>query len=115
MSVRCYSDQLLFFAPYYQSTPLCLKVRGGWWVGWVAHVIFVSAQGPNPSFFLFIQLLFDLGACWDQDLDQGLTIIIVVVMLIICIDFLSSISSQGAKFTGDRHTENNFWGIPCQF
>ena len=40
----------------------------------VAHVILVSAQGPNPSFFLFIQLLFDLGACWDQDLDQGLTI-----------------------------------------
>ena len=33
-----------------------------------------SAQGPHPSFFLFIQLLFDLGACWDQDLDQGLTI-----------------------------------------
>ena len=40
----------------------------------MAHVIFESAQGPNPSFFLFIRLLFDLGACWDQDLDQGLTI-----------------------------------------
>ena len=39
-----------------------------------AHVILESAQGPNPSFFLFIQLLFDLEACWDQDLDQGLTI-----------------------------------------
>ena len=38
-----------------------------------AHVIFVTAQGPNPSFFLFIRLLFDLGAFWDQDLDQGLT------------------------------------------
>ena len=25
---------------------------GGWGgVGWVAHVILVSAQGPNPSFF----------------------------------------------------------------
>ena len=44
------------------------------WGGWVAHVIMESAQGPNPSFFLFIRLLFDLGACWDQDLDQGLTI-----------------------------------------
>ena len=33
-------------------------------------VIFESAQGPNPSLFLFIRL----GACWDQDLDQGLTI-----------------------------------------
>ena len=33
-----------------------------------------SAQGPNPSFILFIQLLFDLGVCWDQDLEQGLPI-----------------------------------------
>ena len=49
------------------------------WVGWVAHVILVSAQGPNPSFFFFGGLLFDLGACWDKgldsDLDQGLTIV----------------------------------------
>ena len=36
-------------------------------------VILESAQGPNPSIFLFFRLLFDLGACWDQDLDQGLT------------------------------------------
>ena len=48
-------------------------------VGWVAHVILVSAQGPNPSFFLFWgDFYFDLGACWDKgldsDLDQGLTI-----------------------------------------
>ena len=49
----------------------CLKVVGGWVV---AHVILVSAQGQNPSFILFIRILFDLGACWDQDLDQGLTI-----------------------------------------
>ena len=45
----------------------------------VAHVILVSAQGPNPSFFSFFGgLLFDLGACLDKgldsDLDQGLTI-----------------------------------------
>ena len=51
----------------------------GGWVGWVvAHVILVSALGPNPSFFLFGGLLFNLGACWDRgpdlDLDQGLTI-----------------------------------------
>ena len=62
-----HSEQLLFFALYYQSTPSCLKVIG--WVcvgshvvmcrrpcggvgGPVAHVIIVSAQGPNPSFFL---------------------------------------------------------------
>ena len=52
--------------------------RVGGWVGWVAHVILVSAQGPNPSFFIFGGLLFDLGACLDKgldsDLDQGLTI-----------------------------------------
>ena len=46
--------------------------------GWMAHVILVSALGPNPSFFLFWGLLFNLGACWDRgpdlDLDQGLTI-----------------------------------------
>ena len=74
----------LLKALFCQSTPSWLKVRGGWSsrVCWceqsgmlVAHVIFVSAQGPNPSFFLFVQLLFNLGACWDQDLDQGLTIV----------------------------------------
>ena len=46
----------------------------------VAHVILVSAQGPNPSFFFFWGILFDLGACLDKgldsDLDQGLTIIV---------------------------------------
>ena len=47
----------------------------GWVGGVVAHVIIVSAQGPNPSFFSFLGgLLFDLGAFWDSDLDQGLTI-----------------------------------------
>ena len=48
-------------------------------VGWAAHVILVSALGPNPSFFLFWGLLFNLGICWDRgldsDLDQGLTIV----------------------------------------
>ena len=41
-----YSEQLLFFALYYQSTPSCLKVRGGvgWGGGVVAHGIIVSAQ-----------------------------------------------------------------------
>ena len=36
-----HSEQMLFCALFYQSTPSCLKVMGG-------------AQGPNPSFFLFI-------------------------------------------------------------
>ena len=40
----------------------------------VAHVIIVSALGPNPSFFLFWGTFFYLGVCWDLDLDQGLTI-----------------------------------------
>ena len=46
----------------------------------MAHVILVSAQGPNPSFFSFGGLLLNLGACLDKgldsDLDQGLTIIL---------------------------------------
>ena len=44
----------------------------------VAHVILVSAQGPNPSFFFFWETFIQLGACWDKgldlDFDQGLTI-----------------------------------------
>ena len=41
----------------------------------MAHVILVSAQGPNPFFPFFEGLSFDLGDCWDTglDLDQGLT------------------------------------------
>ena len=46
-----------------------LKICGPW----VAHVIMESAQGPNPFFSFFGGLLFNLGAYWDQDLDQGLT------------------------------------------
>ena len=41
-----HSEQLLFSALFYQSTPSYLKARGR--VGWVAHVILVSALGPNP-------------------------------------------------------------------
>ena len=62
----------------------------GGWVGWVvAHVILVSAQGPNPSFFFYWGLLLDLGACWnkglDSDLDQDLTINRLLVSTIIII------------------------------
>ena len=43
MSQGGHSEPLLLLALFYQSTPSCLKVRGG--VGWVvAHVILVSAQ-----------------------------------------------------------------------
>ena len=47
------------------------RVVGGGWV--VAHVIIVSALGPNPSFFLFWGTFIQLGGP-DLDLDQGLTI-----------------------------------------
>ena len=43
MSQGGHSEQLLFFALFYQSTPSCLKVVGG---GVVAHVIIVSSQVP---------------------------------------------------------------------
>ena len=57
-----HSEQLLFSALFYQSTPSCLKVIGGGGVGWVAHAIIVSAQGPNPSFFLFLG---DFYSTWE--------------------------------------------------
>ena len=72
-----HSEQLLFFALYYQSTPSCLKVMGGvvgWWGGGGPCDFSVSPRSKS-FFFLFTRLLFDFGACWDQDLDQGLTIL----------------------------------------
>ena len=52
----------------------------------VAHVILVSALGPNPSFSFFGGLLFNFGACWDRgldlDLDQGLTIMLSIILLV---------------------------------
>ena len=53
-------------------------------MGCLAHVILGLAQGPNPSFFLFgggtfIQIGGLLGNL-DLDLDQGLTIIIKVIL-----------------------------------
>ena len=35
----------------------------------------VSPRSKSFFFSFFGGLLFDLGACWDQDLDQGLTIL----------------------------------------
>ena len=55
-------------------------LKSYWWGGGVvvAHVILVSAKGPNPFFSFLGGLLFDLGACRDEgldsDLDKGLTI-----------------------------------------
>ena len=72
MSQGGHSEQLLFFALFYQSTPSCLKVRG--WGGGVvvAHVILVSAQGPNPSFFFFWGTFIRLGGLFGQGLGLGL-------------------------------------------
>ena len=66
-----HSEQLLFFALFYQSTPSCLKVIGGG-VGWVAHVIIVSAQGPNPSFFLFLGDFYSTWSLLGPGLGPGL-------------------------------------------
>ena len=41
-----HSEQLLFFALFYQSTPSCLKVRGGW-VGSVGGPCDFSVS-PSP-------------------------------------------------------------------
>ena len=43
MSQGGHSEPLLLLALFNLSTPSCLKVMGGG-VGWVAHVIIVSAQ-----------------------------------------------------------------------
>ena len=64
MRQRGHSEPL--FALFYQSTPSCLIVIGGV----VSHVILVSAQGLNPSFFgggNFIQL----GGLLGQGLGLG--------------------------------------------
>ena len=44
----------------------------GGWGGWVAHVILVSAQGPNPFFFLFWGTFIKLGGLFGQVLGLGL-------------------------------------------
>ena len=38
----------------------------------VAHVILVSAQGPNPSFFFFWGTFIQLGGLFGQGLGLGL-------------------------------------------
>ena len=50
-----------------------LKSYGWFGVGGVvAHVILVSAQGPNPSFFFFWGTLIRLGGLLGQGLGLGL-------------------------------------------
>ena len=44
----------------------------GWVVWVVAHVILVSAQGPNPSIFFFGGAFIQLGGLVGQGLGLGL-------------------------------------------
>ena len=73
MSQGGHSEQTLLFALFYQSTPSCLKVRGG-----VGGPFDFSVSPRSKSFFFsfFGGLLFNLGVSMDRglDLDQGLTI-----------------------------------------
>ena len=57
MSQGGHSEQLLFFALFYQSTPSCLKVGGGGVVVVVAHVIIVSAPVQRIGFLGFLDLV----------------------------------------------------------
>ena len=70
MSQGGHSEKLLLFAPFYQRTPSCLKVMG--WGEVVAHVIIVSALGPNPSFFLLWGTFIQLGGLLGLGLGPGL-------------------------------------------
>ena len=56
MGIGDHSETVLLLALFDQSTPSWIKVIGwgGGGGGVVAHVILVSALGPNPSFFPFL-------------------------------------------------------------
>ena len=79
-----HSETLLLVALFYKSTPSCLKVIGevcaGSHVvmcrrpygGVAAHVILVSALGPNPSLFLFLGDFYSIGGPFGQGQGLGL-------------------------------------------
>ena len=70
------SEQILFFALFYQRTPSCLKVGGGneqaamWWGGGPCD--YCVSPSPNNWVFGFFRLGLTLGsgfgACWDRGL-----------------------------------------------
>ena len=72
MSQEGHSEQLLFFALFYQSTPSCLKVVGG--VGGPCD--YCVSPSPKNWVFRFFRLGLTLesgfGACWDRGLGLGL-------------------------------------------
>ena len=57
-----HSEQLLFFALFYQSTPSCLKVMGG--VGWVGGPCDFSVSPWSKSFFF--SFLGDFYLTWGS-------------------------------------------------
>ena len=67
MSQGGHSEQLLFFALFYQSTPSCLKVMGG--VGWGGGPCDFSVSPWSQSFFF--PFLGDFYSTWGL-LGQGL-------------------------------------------
>ena len=70
MSQEGHSEQLLFFALFYQSTPSCLKVRGGVLVGGPCDF----SVSPSPFGLDFGTL--DFGTLDFGTLVLGLTIIL---------------------------------------
>ena len=70
MSQGGHSEQLLFFALFYQSTPSCLKVVGGGGGGGPCD--YCVSPSPKNWVFGFFRLGLTLGsgfgACWDRGL-----------------------------------------------
>ena len=64
--------------------------------GVVAHVILVSALGPNPSFFFFGGLLFHLGQGLGLGLGPGLDNLRIIILLDTKFNF-------GVKGKSDAH------------
>ena len=75
MSQEGHSEQLLFFALFYQSTPSCLKVGGGGVVGGPCD--YCVSPSPKIWVFGFFRLGVRIWGLLGQgigDLDLGLTI-----------------------------------------
>ena len=75
MSQGGHSEQLLFFALFYQSTPSCLKVMGGkGWGGGGGGPCDFSVSPRSKSFFFFWRggTFIRLGGLFGQGLGLGL-------------------------------------------
>ena len=71
MSQGGHSEQLLFFALFYQSTPSYLKVGG--WGGWVGGPCDFSVSPWSKSFFFsFLGTFIQLGGLFGLGLGPGL-------------------------------------------